>query len=215
MVNFPKVHRLLIDGPEPTEWERKYQRRTFQKGRLFFETRGPTKAGEIVLTTDPRGTGSTFLVQPDQVEPYRFGEQPRYQDFGDLFEVYLQGLTPLPNMTFEEDVERGLDSIAAGGGLAAWKGGGIGYILFPYPVEPNGHSRWSRIWLGTTQGGHYDGSGIAIVYRGGRKLEGAPSQIIRFKLCPHTNSRSWSGGRCYHRHVCDDCGLDMSVDSSD
>lgn len=132
-----------------------------------------------------------------------------WRDFQAMLDFYLSGRAVLPNLKAME-VEDGLSTIASAASMICrqW----ISTVRLP--GFKSNWGTWARTFLGTTQGGVLDGTGVLIAYR--RYMQPGP-QIFRFALCEHRKQvgpganpmRGWHPGHCIR------CGLNMSVDSSD
>lgn len=78
-------------------------------------------------------------------------------------------------------------------------------------LKSDGHTEWAIYFLGQTQGGFYDGSGMILSYGHGK------GRAIRFALCKHekVDGPGANPRRGWHPGYCKLCGLDMTVDSGD
>lgn len=203
-----QVYRLLADPPETLKKDSFYG--TPRKGGLVFCYPRSGMNVKRLLTASPKGWGQSFEMPDDQLEAYHF-DDVRSTDFPELMRFYLNGCAPMPN--FEQvEVERGLDILAAGGGLRE-ASDGVQNVMLPGAQ----YTTWARVFLSFTQGGSMDGTGYLIFYRGGMKRGPEGSQIAKFAICQHqkvdgpsaNHQRGWHPGRCSK------CGLDMTVDSGD
>jgi hypothetical protein len=142
--------------------------------------------------------------------------QLSWKDFPDLLKFYFSGGAKLPNLK-ALDAHFGLNQIAAWGGASVWP-----TIAHVAGIPGEDRSVWARAFLGRTQGGKYDGTGVVAVYRTTRYRDGQPvppdfPQIYSFALCVHTkvdhaganHMRGWHPGHCTR------CGLNLTVDSGD
>jgi hypothetical protein len=131
-----------------------------------------------------------------------------WRDFPALADFYFNGHAELPNLKAAENADSFLDTIACGGGLAAWPK--VAHVK----LRGDHHSRWARIFMPFTQGGQHDGRGYLIAYLGGGR---SGPRLFTFAFCDHAvvtgaGARPTHG---WHPASCSRCGLDLSVDSSD
>ena len=100
-----------------------------------------------------------------------------------------------------------LSNIAACAGWSCYTG--IGYVKKP------GESRqtWARFFLHTTQGGQYTGEAHALVYESGSMPSAWLVAICKHKIIDSSTANGRMHG--WHPARCSECGIDLSVDSSD
>lgn len=129
-----------------------------------------------------------------------------HTEFPAILEEIMKGKRELPN--FERmDLSKGVATIAAGGGLITKPG----VLNAKVPGSKSSWGHWARYFLSSTQGGQLDGIGYVMWW------DNSEGYVGRFAICKHKKvlgaganpSRGWHPGKC------SECGLDMTVDSSD
>jgi hypothetical protein len=132
-------------------------------------------------------------------------ENAQSKDFALILGEIMNGKREPPNYE-DVDLSKGVATIAAWGG--AHETVGIKHVKIPGFKSSN----WSRFFLGSTQGGDFDGTGYIMWWDNGA------GHIGKFAICQHERTgggtreqemRGWHPGRCAK------CGLDMSIDSGD
>lgn len=129
-----------------------------------------------------------------------------HTEFPALLDQIMAGKVTAPNLEVL-DLSKGVAAIAAGGGLKTIPD--IRNLKFAGSKSSWGH--WARYFLVATQGGQLDGSGYVMWWDNSNGFVG------RFAICNHKKvvgaganpTRGWHPGKC------SECGLDMTVDSSD
>lgn len=179
--------------------------------RLDYSTFG---SRDLVYSGDLDASGGYAA----KIHDLEFERNPQlgWKDFPDLLRFYLRGGAKLPNLK-ALDTHFGLNQIAAWGGGGAWPG-----VCHIVGVEGTQRSTWARAFVGFTQGGKHDGTGVVVVYRTTRYQDGQPvppelPQIYSFALCAHAKKESAGAdhSRGWHPGHCTRCGLNMTVDSGD
>ena len=83
-------------------------------------------------------------------------------------------------------------------------------------VKHTDHRKWAVFWLGTTQGGEFDGTGYVAIWHHTQTTNVTSAITGRFSVCVHEYSQDPSS-RPHEGHRvgrCELCGLNMSCDSS-
>lgn len=129
-----------------------------------------------------------------------------HKEFPAMLDQIMDGKLQVPNLEPME-LSKGVAAIAAGGGLISQPH--VQNAKFAGSQSSWGH--WARYFLGSTQGGQLDGTGYVMWWD---KSEGF---IARFAICKHKKVAGAGANptRGWHPGKCSECGLDMTVDSSD
>lgn len=209
------IYRVLSDlDPRPNSEEP-----AALAGQLLFPWRASRPndipGGTVPLTVRPDGWGGMILAPHDRMERV---DQPKAAELPQLLEFYLSGGAQIPN--FEpgtpEKLELHLDNMACSAGMTV-RAGVCNIRLPKADSNISGHqvTTWARAFLGMTQGGSLDGTGMLLLYCG----FGNPDRLrtATFAICKHevvkgANARPERG---WHPAHCSKCGMDLTVDSGD